>query len=73
MALDKKSETFVIYVASLNLVPRIHPNREAQIAFLLTNEVKILDEYLEFTNVFSEKKALVLPECIELNKHTIDL
>ena len=33
--LDEKSETFVIYVASFNLIPRIHPDKVAQIAFLL--------------------------------------
>ena len=29
-----------------------------QITFLLTKEVKILDEYLDFVNVFLEKKGL---------------
>ena len=29
VALDEKSKTFVIYVASLNLVPRIHLDKEA--------------------------------------------
>ena len=73
MALDEKSKTFVVHVASLNLAPRIHPNREAQIASLPTEEVKILDKYSDFTNVFSEEKALVLPERTELNEHAIDL
>ena len=50
--LNPKHETFVIHVAFLNLVPGIHPDREAQIAFLLTEEVKIPDKYLHFTNVF---------------------
>ena len=72
-ALDKNFETFVIHIASLNLVPEIHPDREAQIASLLTEKVKIPDEYSDFTNVFSKEKALVLPERIELNKHAIDL
>ena len=60
-ALDENSETFVIYVASLNLVPvlGIHP---AQIASLLTKEVKILEEYSDFINVFLEKITLVLLE-----------
>ena len=72
-ALDPEHETFVVYVASLNLVPGIYPDREAQIAFLLIEEVKIPDEYLDFTDVFSEEKALVLPERTELNEHAIDL
>ena len=72
-ALDEKSETFVVHVASLNLTPGIHPDREAQIASLLTKEVKIPDEYSDFTDVFSEEKALVLPERTEFNEHAIDL
>ena len=43
-ALDENSETFVIHVASLSLVPEIHLDREAQIASLLIEEVKIPDE-----------------------------
>ena len=72
-ALDENSETFVVHVASLNLVPGIHPDREAQIASLLTEEVKIPDEYSDFTDVFSEEKALVLPERTEFNEHAINL
>ena len=72
-ALDEKSETFVIHVASLNLSPGIHLDREAQIASLFTEEVKIPDKYSDFTNVFSEEKTLVLPEYTELNEHAIDL
>ena len=29
VALDEKSETFVVYVASFNLTPGIHPDRAA--------------------------------------------
>ena len=71
--LDEKSETFVIHVASFNLVSGIHLDREAQIASLLTEEVKIPDEYLDFTDVFSEEKALVLAERTKLNEHAINL
>ena len=71
--LDEKFETFVIHVTSLNLTSEIHPNRKTQIASLLTEEVKILDEYSDFTDVFSEEKALVLPERTELNEYTINL
>ena len=71
--LDENSKTFVMHVASLNLVPRIYLDREIQIAFLLTKKVKISDKYSDFINVFSEKKALVLPKCTELNEHIIDL
>ena len=71
--LDEKSETFVVYVASLNLVSGIYLDREAQIASLLTKEVKIPDKYSDFTNVFSKEKALVLPKCNKLNEHVINL
>ena len=72
-ALDEKSETFVIYVASPNLTPGIHPDRVAQIAFLFAEEVRIPDEYSDFANVFLEEKALVLLKRTELNEHAIDL
>ena len=72
-ALDENSETFLVYVAFLNLVPEIYLDKEAQIAFLLTKEVKIPDKYSDFTDVFSEEKALVLPERTKLNEHAIDL
>ena len=73
MALDKKFETFVVHVVSLNLAPGIYLDRAAQIAFLLTEKVRIPDEYSDFTDVFLEKKALVLPERNKLNEHAIDL
>ena len=72
-ALDGNSETFVVYVASLNLLPGIHLDKEAQIASLLTKKVKIPDKYLDFTDIFSEKKVLVLPERTKLNEHAINL
>ena len=71
MALDENSETFVIQMASLYL--GIHPDRETQIATLLIEEVKILEKYSDFTNVFSEEKTLVLLECTELNEYAINL
>ena len=40
---------------------------------MLTEKVKILDKYSDFTNIFSEEKTLVLSECINLNKHGINL
>ena len=70
-ALDENSETFVVHVASLDL--GIYPDKEAQIASLLTEKVKIPDKYLDFADVFSEEKTLVLPERTELNEHAINL
>ena len=71
-AWDEKSETFVVHVVSLNLTPGIHSDRAAQIASLLTKDVRILDKYLDFADVFSEEKALVLPERTKLNEYAID-
>ena len=71
--LDENSETFVIHVASLNLVPGIHLDREAQLASLLNKKVKIPDKYSDFTDVFSKEKALVIPERTKLNEHAINL
>lgn len=51
----------------------IYSDRKAQIAFLLIEKVKISDKYLDFINVFSEKKALVLLEQTKLNEYIIDL
>ena len=73
MVLDEKSETFVVYMAFLNLTPGIHLDKAAQIASLLTKKVRIPDEYSDFANVFSEEKTLVLPERTELNELAIDL
>ena len=71
--LDKKSKTFVVHIASLNLTPRIYPDRATQIASLLTEKVKFSDKYSDFVDVFLEEKTLVLPEQIEFNQHVIEL
>ena len=72
-ALDEKSETFIVHMVSFNLTPRIHPDRAAQIAFLLVEKVRIPDKYSDFANVFSDKKTLMLPELTKLNEHAIHL
>ena len=71
--MDENSKTFVVHVASFNLTPGLYLDKAAQIAFLLVEKIKIPDEYSDFTDVFSEEKALVLSEHIKLNEHTIDL
>ena len=40
---------------------------------MFIKEVTIPDKYLDFVNVFSEEKALVLPECTNINEHAIEL
>ena len=71
--MDENSKIFVVHVASLNMAPGIHSDKVAQIVLLLTKKIMIADEYLDFVNVFSEEKALVLPEHTKFNKHAIDL
>ena len=40
---------------------------------MLIEEVKIPDKYSDFTDVFLEEKALVLPKRTKQNEHAIDL
>ena len=53
----------------------IHPLQKAQIAALKQNEAftKVSNKYFDFADIFSEKKALMLPEQTDLNKHAIEL
>lgn len=54
-------KVFIVHVFSFK--PKsIYPNKEAQIAFLLTKKVIIPDKYLDFANIFLKQQALVLPE-----------
>ena len=62
-----------MHIASFNLIPGFHLDKEALIASFLTKEVNIPDEYLDFTNIFLEEKVLVQPECTKLNEHPINL
>ena len=66
--LDENVEAFVVHVPSLNLnsMP-IYLAREAQIPLLVAEEVKILTKYSDFSNVFSEEKASILPKVTKLN------
>ena len=74
MALDENVEVFVVHVTffSLNSMS-IHPAREAQITLLIAEKVKIPTNYSDFSDMFSEEKALVLPEITDLNQHAIKL
>ena len=71
-ALNKNSEIFVTQVIFLAPIS-IYPDKKAQIASLLTKEVKISDKYSDFVNIFLEEKALVLLEQTEFNQHVIEL
>ena len=73
-ALDENVETFVVHVKSLSLSSMlIFPAQEAQIALLIAKKVKIPAKYSDFSDVFLEKKALVLPKITNLNQHAIEL
>lgn len=84
--LDAKSETFVRYVLALEALlsempfyfsraAQITGNNLVQVAAFNQNEapIKILTKYLNFSDVFSDKKTLVLPEQINVNEYAIKL
>ena len=49
------------------LTMAIHPAKKAQIALLVTKEIKILTEYSDFSDIFLKKKALILPKVTKMN------
>ena len=71
---DENIEAFVVYITFLHLnsMP-IHLAQEAQIALLVIEEVKISNKYLDFLDVFSKEKTLILLEVTKLNPHAIKL
>lgn len=69
---DKNIRAFEVNVISL-LTMVIHLAKKAQIALLITKKMKILTEYLDFSNIFSKKRALVLSEITNINQYTIEL
>lgn len=74
VALNKNVEVFGLYITSPTLVSiPISLGKNAQIVLLIAQEMKILAKYLDFLNVFSNKKALVLFELTKLNYYSIKL
>lgn len=73
MGLDKNVEAFVIYIISQFCLILIHLTRKTQIVLLLAKKIKILAKYLDFSNVFSEKKVLILLEKTKLNQYAIKM
>lgn len=74
--LNKNSKIFVIYIAVLETLLSkllIYQDKKAQITSFFIKKVTIPDEYSIFADVFSNKKALVLLEQANLNKHAIKL
>ena len=77
-ALDEESETFVVYVATLESPlagMTIHPSPEAQIAVLIQDKAptKVLLKYTNYTNVFSFDLAMELTKNTGINEHVIKL
>ena len=77
-AVDENSETYVIYVATLEAPLSgimIHLSQKAQSATLKQDEalIKVPAEYSDFSEVFSKKEAFVLSERTDLNEHAIKL
>ena len=74
--LNENVKAFVVHVTSFSLSkPRmsIYPVKETQIVSLFTKEIKIPAEYSDFSNVFSEKKVLILLKITNLNSYAIKL
>lgn len=76
IVLNKESKTFVVHIAALKvLLTRIfiYSSLKPQIAFL--NQKKALTtvqaKYLDFLNVSSVEKVLVLPKQTKLNEYAI--
>lgn len=63
--LNKNSKIFVIYIVILEAPLAkilIYLDKEAEIAFLFTKKTKIPNKYIDFTEVFLQKKILVFSE-----------
>lgn len=73
VALDLTKEFFVGHVAYFRGKMLIYPAWKAQIVLLVVKKVAIPAKYSDYTNVFSKESAAKLPECSDINEHTIDL
>ena len=82
--LDPEHETYIVYVASFSSIPlvflgstplNVHSSRRPQISSLIAEKAptKILNEYLDFVDVFSPDLTSELPKYTEINTHTIDV
>ena len=64
-----------MFVMHLTFVLKIviYLTRKAQIVLFIAKEMKIVTNYLDFLDVFSEKKTSVLPVITKLNQYAIKL
>ena len=78
MVLDAESKMFMVYIAALEAPEMtIHPSQTAQITGggpmqITTSKqdealTKVPTKYSDFSDVFSEKKVLILPKKTEFN------
>ena len=79
-ALDKESETFIVYVAALEAPLRsvkmmIYPAQAVQIAVLKQDEAptKVSPKYADYADIFSFDLAIEFPDNTGINEHTIKL
>ena len=61
-----------MHVTSL-LTMAIHLVKKAQITLLVVKKVKIPTEYSDFSDVFLEEKASILPKVTKFNQYAIEL
>lgn len=68
IAINKNIKTFVVYITSLSLsLILIYWVKKAKISLLIIEKIKIFNKYLDFINIFSEKKASILPKITKFN------
>lgn len=71
LALNK--EIFVIHIAYLEFKISIYPVWKALITLLLAKKVSIPKRYTNFLDVFFKKSPAMLSNCLDINKHIINL
>lgn len=65
--LNKNHKAFVMHITSWLSLMIIYLARKTQVALLFIKKLKNLVKYLVFSNVFSEKKALMLSKITKLD------
>lgn len=74
--LDQNFETFVVHIVVLKTLLSkllIQSDRKGQITSLFIKKITILNKNSDFANIFSKKKALILPDQTNLSKYAIKL
>lgn len=74
--LDKNTETFMVYVATLSASEiKVHSSCKIQFRLLLADKalIKILSKYLDYTNIFLFDLLMELLKNTNINKYIIKL